>query len=336
MPITAGLRFCPFDEVADEPNIVVDATPTTNTTLTLSHWPGSPPVAADIQADLSAQMAFRYLDHHTSMHGAATAVSTNHFDQDGLVGIYALLSPADAMARRPQLEDLAAAGDFGTYRFRDSARASMVVSAFTDPDRSPLGTLPTGYGERTRHLYEEVLPRLPDLVDRVEQYRHVWAEEDAALTASEAAIDGGAVGIDERPDVDLAVVTVPSPSSWWGHRFAGERYSAIHPMAIHNRTERGALLLVANGSYRFTYRYESWVEYRSRAIRPRVDLSALAEELTAADDVTWTSDSATVLTPELAPTAGASSSLEPSDVIARVVRHLHTAPTAFDPHATPS
>jgi len=49
----------------------------------------------------------------------------------------------------------------------------------------------------------------------------------------------------------------------------------LHPMAPHNATERGALLTVQGRRYRFTYRYESWVQYRTRAIRARVDLSGL-------------------------------------------------------------
>ena len=62
MPVV-HLAYRPYGEVSAEPNVVVDGTATGRTTLTLSHWPGSPPVPADVQADLSAQMAFRYLDH---------------------------------------------------------------------------------------------------------------------------------------------------------------------------------------------------------------------------------------------------------------------------------
>ena len=36
-------------------------------------------------------------------------------------------------------------------------------------------------------------------------------------------------------------------------------------MAPDNATERGALLIVQGRRYRFTYRYESWAQYRTRA-----------------------------------------------------------------------
>jgi hypothetical protein len=330
MPIVK-LSFRPIDEAATEPNVVVDSSVTTNTVLALSHWPGSPDVPPALQADLSAQMAFRYLDHPEPLHGTAAVVSNNHFDQDGLVGVFALVDPAEAQARRPLLEDLAAAGDFATYRSRDAARASMVVSAFTDPDRSPFGPLPDPYDEKTALLYTEVLGRLTELVDDVDRHRDLWADEDAALDESEAAVASGVVRIDEHPEVDLAVVTVSGDRRWSGHRFGGRRYDGVHPMAIHNATSRRSLLLIAGGSYKFTYRYESWVKYRSAPVPRRVDLAPLADALTAADDVPWTSDPVAELTPELQPVDGAGSSLAPDVVTAMVADHLRTAPPAFDP-----
>ena len=70
---------------------MVDGSPAPGTVLCLSHWPGigSPP---EFAADLSADMAFRYLGAF-DRHGSAEAVSNNHFDQDGLVGLFALVSP---------------------------------------------------------------------------------------------------------------------------------------------------------------------------------------------------------------------------------------------------
>jgi hypothetical protein len=307
--------------------------PTEATTLTLSHWPGSPPVPTSLEADLSAQMAFRYLDHPEPLHGAASAVTNNHFDQDGLVSIYALADPETASSRQVLLEDLAAAGDFATYRHRDAARASMVVSAFTDESRSPFSPLPEDYTDLTALLYREALGLLPELLDHPERFRSLWEDEDRDLDASEAAIASGAVTIDEHHDVDLAVVTVAGPARWSGHRFGGRRYDGLHPMAIHRATACSALLLIAEGTCRFTYRYEGWVQYRSRSIPRRVDLAPLAAALTAADSVRWQYDPVDALTPELAPASGEVSNLPPGTITAMVLEHLRTAPTAFDPYA---
>lgn len=332
MPVVR-LSFRPYAEASVEPNVIVDGTPTANTCLTLSHWPGSPTVPLDLQADLSAQMAFRYLDRVESLHGDAAIVSNNHFDQDGLVSIFALTQPDEAMARRSLLEDLAAAGDFATYRHRDAARASMVVAAFTDDQRSPLGPLPADYDERTAWLYREALGRLSELIDHIDYYRDLWIDEDTQLAESEAAIADGIVSIEELTAVDLAVVTVPDRHWWSGHRFGGRRYDGVHPMALHNRTACTSLLLIAGGTYRFTYRYESWVQYRTRPIRLRVDLAPLAAALTAADTVEWVTDPISELTPELAPADAAASSLPPDVVTEMIAKHLRSASPAFDPYA---
>lgn len=330
MPRTR-LTYVPLDAADTVPNVVVDGTPAGATRLTLSHWPGSPEVPVELHADLSAQMAFRYLDHPVALHGDATGVTNNHFDQDGLVGVFALVDPEAADARRARLEDLAAAGDFATYRDRDAARASMVVSAVDDPERSPLAGLPTEFGARVATLFSEMLGRVPELVDHVDRFAALWADEDAVLAECEAAIADGSVTIEEDAELDLAFVTIPRRERWWGHRFFGRRYDGFHPMALHNATERGLLVVIGDGTFRVTYRYESWVQYRSRAVRPRVDLAPVAAELSAVDEVAWSADPIDGLTPELRPVGDGSSALAPDAVLGALVRHLRTAPVAFDP-----
>lgn len=139
-------RFEPYETTIDRPNVVVDGSPNASTVLTVSHWPGLP-APHDCAADTSAQMAFRYLARGADLHGRADVVTNNHFDQDGLAGIYALTHPGAALDRRAQIEDLASAGDFATYEDRSLARLSMAVAALADPARSVLGTLPHDYAE---------------------------------------------------------------------------------------------------------------------------------------------------------------------------------------------
>ena len=91
--------------------------------LCLSHWPGigTPP---EFAADLSAEMAFVYLDAF-DRHGDAAAVSNNHFDQDGLVGLFALVAPADALPRRELLVEVARAGDFAVTDLAGTRRPHL-------------------------------------------------------------------------------------------------------------------------------------------------------------------------------------------------------------------
>src|SRR6478609_1845666 len=203
------LRYEPYEATEEVPNVVVDGSPNRATVLTLTHWPGIPaPVDPALVADLSAQMAFRYLERDGSLHGSAEVVTNNHFDQDGLVSVCALSQPADALARRALLEDLARAGDFATYDDRRAARLSMLIAAYADPDRSPLAPLPSEYGKACALLYREALDRLPDFIDRLDDYRALWQDEDRQLTESEEALPNGTMTIEEYPDVDLTFATM--------------------------------------------------------------------------------------------------------------------------------
>ena len=328
------LRFTGYERSAEAPNVVVDGSPNAGTVLVLSHWPGMP-TPPGVEADSSCQMVFRYLDRGADLHDGARVVTNNHFDQDGLAGIYALTDPDDGVRRRRQLEGLASAGDFGVAPDRTSARISMAVSALADPDTSPLA-LPDDYDERCVVLYEHALDVLPSWLDDPERCQDLWAEEDAELDAAAAAFAAGQVQIEEHPDVDLAVVILHETGRSAGHRFAGRRFDGIHPMALHAATERSVVLVVdaAGGRHHLTCRYEGWVQFRSRTIRPRVDLAPLAEHLTAEEPAgaVWASTPPSDLTPELATVAdGPASSLGPDRVVGEVTRFLAGAPPAWDP-----
>lgn len=311
------MRFAPYDRLDGRPNVVVDGSPTDGTAVTLTHWPGYPP-PPEVAADLSAQIAFRWLEHPELHPAGVELVSNNHFDQDGLVSAFALTEPDAAFARRAVLEGLAAAGDFATYRHRDAARASMVVSSWSAELASP---------------YEEALPRLAELCDHVERWRDVWEEEDAVLAASEAAFERGDATVVEHPDVELAVVTVGEGApTGGGHRFGGERVSGLHPMAVHGATDRLVVATIRGRRYEVRHRYESWVQLVSRPLRLRRDLVPLAERLNDEEaGGTWTATPVGGLIPVL--TVGGESSIAPARFTDLVVAHLRDAPPAWDPFA---
>ena len=325
------LHYVPYGDLATSPNVVSDGSPTDGTLLCLSHWPGigSP---TEFAADLSAEMAFLYL-HAFDRHSGATAVSNNHFDQDGLVGVFALAAPDEALARRALLVEIARAGDFAATPSRDAARVSMALSAYADPARTPLGALPADYDAGAALLYAEMLGRLTELCDHPDRSRDLWAEEDATLQASEDALTSGRVKVEELPDLDLAIVTVPEQApNAGGHRFGGGWVHGLHPMAVHNATECGALLTQRGRHFEFAYRYESWVQFRTRRVRSRVDLSPLADQLNQEEaNGVWSADDVSALTPLLS-LDSTESSLAPERFASLVEAHLRTAPAAWDPY----
>lgn len=335
VPMESRFRFHPYHELQGRPNVIVDGSPTEGTRLCLSHWPRIP-TPPGYEADLSAQMAFRYLDH-LDLHGDAALVSNNHFDQDGLVSVFALVSPDAARANRDLLTDLAAAGDFGTYRFREAARASMAIAALADPERSPLPAPPADPAAATAALYEALLGRVVELVAHPDRYASLWRDEDACLTESERCMGTLAV-IEECPEVDLALVTLPEyaqglPTAG-GHRFASSRTAGLHPMAVHNATPRFVIAMLQGRRYSVTCRYETWVQFRSRPMRPRVDLAPLARELDGLEGAAaWEADPPGKLVAGLRLKGDAESSIPPDRFRALLLAHLHAAAPAWDPYA---
>lgn len=333
MSVATGLAYVAYHRLAGRPNVIVDGSPAEGTTLTLTHWPGYRPPAG-LARDLSAQMAFAYLDAGAGLHDRAAAVSNNHFDQDGLAGLFALACPEAAQARRALLLDLAAAGDFATYTSRAAARISMVCAAYADRKRSPL-RLASDDDEQCEQLYTELLGRLPELCDHCDRFRALWGKEDAALARSEALIASGRVKVREYPDVDLAVFDIPEDVDLpGGHRFAHLWYPGLHPMAIANATGRFAVLSRQGLRYRFHYRYETWVQYRSRRPRARRDLRPLAAALSALEPagVTWPAQPSSALEPVLEPAGSAESGIAPHEILEMFLAHLARSPADWDPY----
>jgi hypothetical protein len=306
------MRYKPYEEAASEPNIIVDGAANQKTVLTLSHWPKSGTPAA-LLADTSAGIAFNYLDT-PAFHVNAEVVSNNHFDEDGLFGIYALLDPDFSHEHRELMLDAASAGDFGVYRRREAARIAMTVKAL-------------GYG--TDGGYERLLPMVPELISNIAAFEPVWRKEDVRLTTTEDLIERDLITVEEKPDLDLAVLRTTDGQD------ATQPMAEWHDCAMHGRTERARLALIQGRQLEFRYRYESWVQFQSRRVLPRVDLQPLAQELNELEESTghWVFEGVGSITPSLHFEGETRSSIEPETILPRIEHHLRTGAPAWNPHS---
>lgn len=328
-------HFVPYDDLGETPNIVVDGAGNPATEITLSHWPKSG-THKDLKADTSAEIVFNYLDS-PAFHVAAEAVTNNHFDEDGLVGVFTLIEPEAACAMRELLCDAARAGDFATYRDRRAARIAFTVSAFADAALSTLDAaifaLP--YGEKCAALYGELLPRFHEIAAHTDRFEAMWRDEDRVLDESERAIADGAIAIEETPALDLAVVLIPEDwSARPVHRFTEAGAEACHPMAIHNATRRNRVLTQQGRRYGFAYRYESWVQYVTAPPPPRVELEALAARFSAEEpgDAAWHFDGVSALAPRLTLDGAEESAIAPERFRAELGAALASGAPAWDPY----
>jgi hypothetical protein len=305
------MKYKSYEEAASEPNIIVDGAANRNTVLTLSHWPRSGTPSA-LLADTSAAIALKYLET-PEFHVTAGVVSNNHFDEDGLLGIYAILNPDFGFANRELMLDAAAAGDFSVYRRREAARIAMTVKAL-------------GYGADGG--YERLLPMVPELISNISAFEPVWRKDDVRLTTTEDLIERNLIVVEEKPDLDLAVLrAADGPGST-------QPMAEWHECAMHGRTERARLVLIQGRQFEFRYRYESWVQFQSRRVLPRVDLQPLAQELNEIEESTghWVFEGVGSITPSLHFESELPSSIEPESIVPRLEHHLRIGAPAWNPY----
>jgi hypothetical protein len=177
---------------------------------------------------------------------------------------------------------------------------------------------------------------MTDLLDAPDALRPWWEAEDAHLTTSLAAIEQGVVTVEERPDLDLAIVTVPE--AWADRmttRFTIARTEALHPAAINAVTDRLRIATLQGGDCRVECRYETWVMFHSRPVMARPDLRLLADRLNDREpgDARWRADPPGALTPTLRVDRG-DSGLAPERFRAELERFMESAEGAWDPFAT--
>lgn len=306
----SGLAYAPYGDVQGSPHVVVDGATQDGTVLTLSHWPNS--ATPDVLlADTSAEIVLRALGEPERFAGA-TAVTNNHPDQDGLMGIWAVVDPAAALARAEQVIGVATSGDFAVVRDDMSRRAEAAITALMgaamDAGEDP---------------YVAVLPQVLDVLDHTGRYEDLWRAAEGDWDGGNAALADGTVTIIEDVGLDLAVVTVdpgtPIP---------------VGPVLC-TATSMVRMFVDHGDACEYHDRYETWVKFVSRPVPRRVDLGPLAAALTAdeGDGTRWSYDGVAALGPALHVVEG-TSRLDPVDVLPRLREQLATGAPAWDPFAS--
>jgi uncharacterized protein DUF6687 len=175
----------------------------------LSHWPGNR-TPERYRADTTTEMALRLATDpdREELLSRVRLVSNNHFDTDGLLSAWVVLNPDQALPHRRFLIDAARAGDFQTFTSADAVKFDLMVTAFSDPRRSPIAEalLSPEEADRAQALYDELLGRLPELFYQSSAHRPLWEDEFEGIVRSFARLrDGGAV-IREHPASRLSVL----------------------------------------------------------------------------------------------------------------------------------
>jgi len=312
--VAADARFVPHDEAAGAPHVVVDGAPLEGTELGLSHWPGSGTPDA-LAADTSAAIVDRYL--RAGAAGPELAIATNnHFDEDGLFGLWLLLErPPESDPRRALALAAAEAGDFGTWRDPWAARSALAAMAMAERATTPFPAVlralaPNATRDPSGAIYGALLPHVGRLLADPARYRRLWAPAWERVEGDRALLEAGIATVEEVPDADLAVVRAPR---------------TLDPLAVHPLTQRMRVLTeTPDGTLVLQHRYETWVVYVSRPLAPRIDLAPLLPRLQQAErrPGVWRAEDMGTILPRLY-LAGADARPAPSSLgAARLVDEL--------------
>ena len=304
-----GVPYAAYADLRGHPHVVVDGAAQDGTVLTLSHWPNSA-TPDDLLADTSAEIVLRALREPERLAGA-TAVTNNHPDQDGLMGIWAMVEPEAARDRSDLVIGVATSGDFAVVLDTASRRAEAAITALMDR------ALDAG-----EDPYAAVLPHVCEVLDHLDRHEDLWRPAEESWDAGNAALADGTVTITEDHALDLAVVTVPADVAIPSGPVLCTATPCVRMFVDHG------------GASEYHDRYETWVKYVSRLVPARVDLVPVAASLTAdePDGVQWAYDGVGALGPALRVVTG-SSNIEAAEVLRRVREHLVSAPPAWDPYA---
>lgn len=255
----------------NEPNILVDGSGNMYTVLTLSHWPRSP-TPKELKADLSTEIVFNYLEK-PEFHVTERAVTNNHFDEDGLLGIFSLIKPDFALDHKKLLIDCASVGDFEKY---SSQEAMKIVFTIRDKvNKAKAQTDPAIFKATTSDKqYRYFLDIIPDIIENIDSYSDHWRNQFNLEQELEHFVSTDNVSIQNFDRYDLTVIELLSND----HSIEKCRLLP-YLLAFNTKVNNYRVLVKQDQQYRFYYRYESWVEVVSSKPFPRINLTDLCSSL---------------------------------------------------------
>lgn len=328
------------DAIADVPKLSVDGT--VDNAIHFSHWNGNK-TPAPVKADTSTETVLNVVaaPNRNELTRSIDLVTNNHFDTDGVLSVWAMLTGERALDLRDPLVAAAEAGDFSEFSSTDGVRASIAIQGSDSPidkSGSPLAQQIAGRPITDEaESYIVVLPHIEHVIKHTSQYESLWR---GSWTRVETALESFAKGesqVEELHDAKLSLVTL-APTIFSSAGFDPAQHSA--PFTAISHHAHGELFLIATPmndgwAYRVDYPYYSWAE---TVVRPKIkrrdftSLVAQLNELEQSNHGNWRMDN-TELSSAIkfldADNRLAASRLTP-DAVTNQVRHTLSEPRAAD------
>ena len=266
--------FVPFGQLRQQPTILVDSGGL-GAALTRAHWRGAA-TPANLRDDSSAGSALRALHHPDTPGLEAAAVTANHFDIDGFVGVWSLLHPALALRHETLLRMVATLGDFREMDWAHPlADHALQLVCWLNAEEKARFYEPFGApaqrrreDEASAEKFDWFLPRFAEMLKQPEAGRAAWQPEYERVKNAATVLQGPLTQLQRYPEIGLVVVSTPAPLPY---------YALFGPTAGFDMV----LSLYDGNRYELEYKYTTWIDLESRPTLPRLALRLLAFRLNA-------------------------------------------------------
>ena len=271
------------DALESVPKLSVDGT--VDNSIHFSHWQGNS-TPAELKADTSTEIALNLAasPNRAELTNGIELVTNNHFDTDGVLSVWTVLTGERALSYRDLLIAAAEAGDFSEHSSDDGVRISIAIQGSdqaspNNDDGSPLARFLAGEEvDDDARAYELVLPEVERLLTNINAYESLWSVGWNQVAAAIESFERGRSGVTEFTDSKISLVTL-APELFEGVGFSPTKHSA--PYTAISKFTKGELFVISiptSGGwfYRLDYPYYSWAE---TVVRPRVQRRDLTNAL---------------------------------------------------------
>ena len=254
--------------------------------FSLSHWKGAT-TPKYIEDDTSAGICLNALKQNIPQL-SFSHVSSNHFDIDGFIGVWALTNPVLALHFEAVLREMALIGDFREYKENNpfSDLALKLVCWINAEERkhfyAPFESHTTEEKEGLACVekFEFFNVNFEMVLLAPEKFKSIWEPEYQNVKQGISQMTNAT--IKNHKALRLRSIALESPIHYYALFSDSAAYDVIASCYSGNR-------------YEVEYKYTTWVDCHLRKQFPRVDLTPLATQLNKMEEggQTWMVDKIT-------------------------------------------
>lgn len=280
------------NELAGVPKLSLDGT--VDNAVHFSHWKGNE-TPASVKADTSTEIALNLVaaPNREELTRGIELVTNNHFDTDGVLSVWTVLTGERAVELRAKLIAAAEAGDFSELSTKEAVRASIVIQGSESPidedAGSPLARQLAGAPiNDDARAYELVLPHVERVLTHTNDYESLWCDAWNRIATALDSFAKGRSRVEEDHEAKFSLVTL-APEIFSSKGFKPTRHGA--PFTAISHHARGEVFLIATPleggwAYRIDYPYYCWAETVVRPNIMRRDFSSLIHRLNEMEEGT--------------------------------------------------